>query len=237
LSGRPLAIQAVGLGKRFGRHWALAHVDLDVSAGASLLVAGANGSGKTTFLRLVAGLHRPTRGSLGVFGHDTVTDRLECRRSLTLISHAACLYDGLTPRETLRTWARLGNGGRDGAGGQSEDMLEELLSEAELADRGDAFVAGFSAGMRKRLSLLRLRLEKPRLLLLDEPFSALDVEGRRLVEGWIRGFREQGGTVVIASHDLERTAPLCDSALVLERGQMAWAGSAEEVAARREGTV
>ncbi len=201
-------------------------------AGAALLVAGANGSGKTTFLRLVAGLHKPTGGSLEVFGLDTVRERLQCRRWVTLISHASCLYDGLTPRETLRVWSDLG--GRRG-GALAEGELDRLLEEADLGHRGDALVGGFSAGMRKRLSLLRLQIERPRLLLLDEPFSALDVEGRRLVERWIRRFRERGGTIVIASHDLERTVPLCERAILLQRGQVGWAGSAEAVIERREG--
>ena len=223
----PAAVSAAGLGKRFGRHWALAHVDLEVPAGGSLLVAGANGSGKTTFLRLVAGLHRPTVGTLSVFGHDTREERLACRRRLTLVSHAGCLYDGLTPRETLRTWARLG--GRP----IGEPEIEALLAEAELAARGDALIGGFSAGMRKRLTLLRTRIERPQLLMLDEPFSALDVEGRGLVSGWIREFTAAGGALLIASHDLERTAPLCDRAIILERGQQVWSGPASEAVRRR----
>lgn len=225
----PAAVFAAGLGKRFGRRWALAHFDLELPAGGSLLVAGANGSGKTTLLRLIAGLHRPTVGRLQVFGHDTVEERLDCRRRLTLVSHAGCLYDGLTPRETLRIWARLGGRSRS----VSESEIESLLGEAQLAARADSLIDGFSAGMRKRLTLLRSRIERPRLLLLDEPFSALDVEGRSLVSGWIRGFTAAGGSLIIASHDLERTAPLCDRALILESGQRSWSGVAEEAIAHR----
>lgn len=223
----PAAVSAAGLGKRFGRHWALAHFDLELPAGGSLLVAGANGSGKTTLLRLIAGLHRPTVGRLEVFGHDSVEERLACRRRLTLVSHAGCLYDGLTPRETLRIWARLG--GRP----VGESEIEDLLAEAQLAARADSLIAGFSAGMRKRLTLLRARIERPGLLLLDEPFSALDVEGRSLVSGWIRGFTAAGGSLIIASHDLERTVPLCERALILERGQRVWSGAAQDAIAHR----
>lgn len=224
---QPPAVRARGLGRRFGREWALAHVDLEVAAGEALLLAGANGSGKTTLLRLIAGLHRPTRGRLRVFGRDSVEERQACRRRLTLVSHASCLYDGLTPREMLRTWARLG------AGPIAEAEVAALLAEAGLAERADALISGFSAGMRRRLTLLRARLERPRLLLLDEPFSALDVEGRALIAGWIRDFTAAGGSLIIASHDLERTAPLCDRALILKLGQLAWSGPAAAAIERR----
>ncbi|MCP4663318.1 MAG: ATP-binding cassette domain-containing protein, partial [bacterium] len=129
----------------------------------------------------------------------------------------------LTALETLRIWARLL--GRPSADGD----LVPLLEEVDLAERRDTPVVGFSAGMRKRLVLLRTRLERPRLVLLDEPFSALDSAGKHLVETWIEGFRTAGITVVLASHALERSARLCDRALLLDRGQIAWQGPAAEV--------
>lgn len=222
----PLAIHARGLGRHFGRQWALAHFDLEVAAGEALLLAGHNGSGKSTFLRLVAGLYAPSRGELRIFGLDPRQERTACRRLLSLISHSAFLYDRLTALETLRVWSRLL--GRT----ETERALLGLLEEVGLAEAAGKTVGGFSAGMRKRLALLRTRLEQPRLVLLDEPFSALDSEGKRLVESWVEGFRRDGVTVVMASHSLERSGRLCERAVVLERGQIAWRGPAREVAAR-----
>ena len=102
------AIEARGLGRRFGRHWALAHVDLTINQGEAVLLAGPNGSGKTTFLRVAAGLYRPTQGSLRILGEDAVKGRAESRRQLSLISHHAYLYDRMTAFETVRvatvTW-------------------------------------------------------------------------------------------------------------------------------------
>ena len=215
------ALRARGLGRRFGRDWALAHVDLDVTPGETLVLAGSNGSGKTTLLRLAAGLCKPSRGEVRIYGLDPQRERLECRRVLSMVSHQAYLYDRLTALETLRIWARL-------LGRPSADSdLMPLLASVGLDRRPRLQVAGFSAGMRKRLTLLRTRLEQPRLLLLDEPFSALDVEGKRQVETWVRDAREAGAAVIMASHAVHRASRLCDRAVLLERGQIVWRGDGE----------
>lgn len=219
-SARP-ALRARGLGRRFGRDWALAHVDLDVEPGETMVLAGANGSGKTTLLRLAAGLYRPNRGEIRIYGLNPQSERLECRRALSMISHQAYLYDRLTALETLRVWARLL--GRPAA----DRDLVPLLASVGLDRRLKLQVAGFSAGMRKRLTLLRTRLEQPRLLLLDEPFSALDVDGKRQVEDWIHDAKAAGAAIVMASHAIGRVSRLCDRAVLLERGQIVWRGDGE----------
>jgi len=221
-----LAIRTHRLGRRFQRSWALAHCDLEVAGGETLLVAGANGSGKTTLLRLTAGLLRPSTGSVEVFGREPRSSRLAVRRRLSLVSHHSFLYERLTAIESLRLWARI-------TGASIEDhALIALLDEVGLAERASSPVNTFSAGMRKRLTLARTRLEEPDLLLLDEPFAALDVSGQRLVERWIRDAAARGVTVVLASHQLEQAATLCTRAIVLRRGQIEWEGPAFEAAAR-----
>ena len=217
------AAEAKGLGKRFGRLWAVSHLDLSISQGETVMLAGANGSGKTTFLRLLSGLQRPTRGSIRVFGRDTVRDRLACRKQLAVVSHHSYLYDRLTALEIVRIWTRLL--GRSSA---EQDLLAHL-AEVGLAERCRVAVGGFSAGMRKRLTLLQARLKQPQMVLFDEPFSALDRQGQQLVEDWIIDFRNAGVTVVLASHDLERAASLCDRAVLLQQGQKVWSGPAPEV--------
>ena len=217
------AIKARGLGQRFGRRWALAHFDLDLGPGESLLLAGANGSGKTTFLRLVAGLSAPTAGSIEIFGKSPQLDRRESRQLLSLVSHDAYLYDRLTALEMLRVWSQLL--GADA----SDESLQALLAEVGLEDRRDSRIHGFSAGMRKRLTLLRTRIEQPRIVLLDEPFAALDPAGRTLIETWVKQFRESGTSVVISSHVLERSRDLVERAVVLREGQAAWQGAARDL--------
>lgn len=220
------AVETTGLGKRFGRLWALAHLDLRVEPGETLMLAGANGSGKTTLLRLLSGLQRPTRGTVSVFGLDTVRERLSCRRQLAVVSHHSYLYDRLTALEIVRIWARLL--GRS----SNESELLGHLEEVGLEGRARVPVGGFSAGMRKRLTLLQARLKKPKIVLFDEPFSALDRQGQQLVEDWITGFRDRGVTVILASHDLERAAGLCDRAVLLEQGQQVWVGSPHQVVSK-----
>ena len=218
------AVEARGLGKHFGRRWALAHLDVRVREGEAFLLAGSNGSGKTTLLRLIAGLYKPSRGELEVFGLRPTKERLENRKNLSLVTHHGYLYDRLTALEILRIWARL-----QGAPRTIEDLVG-LLETVGLADRRDHVIGGFSAGMRKRLTLLRARIEQPRLVLLDEPFAALDPEGQDLVTAWIREFQSEGKTVIMASHNLPRASRVCNRALVLEQGQISWRGTGDELA-------
>jgi len=224
------AIEAGNLGKRFGRQWALAHVDLTIGAGEVILLAGANGSGKSTMLRCIAGLYKPNRGTIQVYGNDSVKERLACRRNLTLIGHDNYLYSQLTAMETVRVWATLK--GVD----YLQATLDALLKSVDLFPHRDKATGGFSAGMRKRLTLLRTRIEDPRIILLDEPFSALDTAGQKLVEDWVNEFRAAGKTVVMASHSLERASRLCDRAVYLKAGQTEWIGSGDGLL-RRVGTT
>ena len=192
------------------------------------MLAGANGSGKTTLLRLVAGLERPSAGSVAVFGVDPRKETVDCRRGLTMVSHHAFLYERMTALETLRFWSL-----QAGAEAGLENLMG-LLEEVQLTRFADQEVGGFSAGMRKRLTLLRTRVEAPQLVLWDEPFSALDPAGRRLLSRWVQGFREQGVTMLLATHDIEIGAELCPRALVLDRGQLRWAGPSKDAPAAME---
>jgi ABC-2 type transport system ATP-binding protein len=223
----PPAVLARGLGRRFGRLWALAHLDLEVAPGEVLLLAGANGSGKTTLLRLLAGLDRPTSGAVSVFGGDPRRD-VGSRRRVTMVSHHGFLYDRLTALETLRFWSRAVGA----AAGVAH--LRELLAEVGLAAAAEQQVGGFSAGMRKRLTLLRTRIESPDLVLWDEPFSALDADGRRLLARWTGELVRRGASLLLATHDLDLGADLCPRALVLDHGQLRWRGPSGEVAAALE---
>ena len=218
-------IHARGLGMRFGRQWALAHVDLELESGERLLLAGANGSGKTTLLRLIAGLRRPTTGELRVGGRRAAENRLGVRGTLSLVSHHDYLYDRLTALETLQLWSSLCGTNAD------ESRLLGLLGELGLGAAADRKIGGFSAGMRKRLVLARSRLENPGLLLLDEPFASLDPEGQNLIESWVGRFVDGGGTLIVASHAIERASRLCSRAMLLEQGQAVWQGAAADVSA------
>ena len=178
--------------------------------------------------RLLAGLLRPSVGELELFGRSLASDPFTWRRNVTLLSHWSYLYEPLTALETVRLWARLL--GRSTA----EAELRARLAEVGLEPDADALVSGFSAGMQKRLSFARVRLEDARLILLDEPFAALDAAGQELVSEWIAADRRAGKTVVIASHNLERAARIADRAVLLKIRQdlERWRARTEEEAGK-----
>jgi heme ABC exporter ATP-binding subunit CcmA len=216
------AIEARGLGRRYGRTWALSHIDLNVQAGESLLLVGANGSGKTTLLRLLAGTAPASAGELRIFGFERTRQRLECRRLVSMVSHENYLYDRLTAYETVRLWAKL-------LGYQpTDELVLSALEEVALAKRAHDPTVTYSAGMKKRLTLVRTKLEQPRVVLLDEPMSALDADGKELVCRWIDDHRRSGRTVVFSSHAVSRARQVADRILHLDRGQELWQGRQED---------
>jgi heme exporter protein A len=222
----PLAVETIGLSRRYGRRWALVNVDLRIAPGSVVMLAGRNGSGKSTLLRLLATAIRPDRGTIAIDGLDSAEQRDEIRRRGALLGHYSYLYEALTALENLQVAAR--HGGREAL----RDTLMPLLQRVGLEARADDAVGTFSAGMRKRLSLARVLLQEPQLLLLDEPYGQLDPPGFILIDRVVDDFRARGATVVMATHQVERSASHCDSALLLEGGALTTAGTPAEIAAR-----
>lgn len=220
---RDAAIEVERLARRYGRRWALADVSFQVPAGTVLMVAGRNGAGKSTLFRVLATAIRPDRGSATVGGFDVVRHREDVRRQVALLSHANYLYDSLTAKENLQIVADHMGIGRNG--------IDRILERVTLGARADDTVSTFSAGMRKRLSFARIFLQEPKVVLLDEPYGALDPPGFDLVDDVIRQLQAQGTTILMATHQWERSAKLCDTALVLEQGKVSWMGPASEVLA------
>jgi heme exporter protein A len=206
------AIELRGLRRDYGERPALAGVDASLEHGESLLVLGPNGSGKTTLLRILATLLRPSGGEARVFGAVLPRDAWKVRGRIGLLGHDALLYRDLSGCENLRFHARL-HGLRDEA---AEARIAELLAAVGMQRRGDDRVAELSAGMRQRIAACRCVLHEPELLLLDEPDSNLDAEGRELV-GRLIG-PAPGRTRVLVSHDPERHRGEADQVLELEAG-------------------
>jgi len=223
-SAKTLAIETRGVSRRFGRRWALAEVDLQVESGTTFVLSGRNGSGKSTLLRVLSTAIRPDLGQARVGGFDVRSHRDAARRATSLLGHYSNLYDPLTALENLQLPARfLGKS-------QGRSELLPALEQVGLAERADDPVATFSAGMRKRLSLARALLKGAPILLLDEPFGALDPPGFRLVADVLESARRDGVTVVMATHQLQRGSELGDRALVLQSGRVVWTGPAPELA-------
>ena len=206
----PAAIEARGLARRFGPVVALHPLDLDVPAGRVLAVVGANGAGKSTLIRLLAGLGRPTAGHVTIGGAGG--DRRARRARVGLVAHATLLYPALTARENLVFAGRL-YGVADPAA-----RACELLGAFELDPVADRAVGTFSRGTALRDASARALVHDPAVLLLDEPFTGLDVRAAELLERLVDGLRGRH-TVVLSSHDLPRAARLANQGLALAAGR------------------
>ncbi len=218
MSDSPPALVCEDLSRRFGQRWAFARVSLRLDAGERLLLVGGNGSGKTTLLRVLSTLLRPSHGSMSLFGQDPTRDVAGVRRRVALLSHHAGLYEDLDARGNLRVLGRLG--------GWPVDGLDGLIRRVGLDPARTDPLRAYSAGMRKRLQLAAMLQQEPELVLLDEPFAALDPRG---CDDVARIISELPGTVIVASHQLRRAATICDRALLLGDGVPRWRGAAQEV--------
>ena len=227
-SGTEPAIEVAQLSRRYADRWALAGVNLRLSAGRSLLVAGHNGAGKTTLLRLLATSLRPTEGQIRIGGHDAVADPLQARRAVAMLGQYNGLYHQLTAMENLRIAERLLGLPPD------PDRLPRLLERVGLTGREHEVVRGFSAGMRKRVAVARLLLKDAPVVLLDEPYGQLDPEGFAAVDGWVVDLLARGRAVIMVTHLVERAAALLHAGMVLQGGRMQWVGPASEVPAHIE---
>ena len=194
-----------------GRFPALAGADLEVGESEIVLVQGPNGAGKSTLLRVCAGLLRIESGRAEVLGHDLVTDRAAVRRSVGLLGHDTALYDDLTVEENLRFWAR--------ASRIDDEAVPAALDRLGVAERlRDVAVRNLSAGQRRRTALAAVVVRRPRLWLLDEPHSGLDQGGRDLIDQVILDAASAGATVMLASHELDRTLDLATRHLTVAGG-------------------
>lgn len=213
------ALRARGLFRRYGYHWALRGVELSVARGSILALIGANGSGKTTLLKIIATALKPTRGSVEVLGYDVTESPDEVRRRVGLLSHFSYLYEELTALENLRFAAAMYGVST------AEDALDDALRSVGLLRVRDAYVRTFSSGMKKRLSLARATLHTPELVLLDEPYGALDAAGLEWVDRLLRTIPERGATVIVATHHVERVLPLVERVVWLAQGRVQYDGA------------
>jgi heme exporter protein A len=206
---REPAIALAGLRRDFGERAALDGVGLELGSGESLVVLGPNGAGKTTLLRILATLLRPSAGEVRVLDCSLPGEAWKLRGRIGYLGHEPLLYRDLSGRENLRFHARLH--GVDGEA--AEGRIAELLAATRMERRADERVAELSAGMRQRLAICRCVLHEPELLLLDEPDSNLDVEGRELARELIGP--GSGSTRVVVTHDPDRFLPEADQVLRL----------------------
>ncbi len=210
-----LVLLAQAVVRRFSHVTALNGVSLSITAGENVALLGPNGAGKSTFLRTAATLLQPTRGSLSLFGLDVRTRGVAVRRRIGFLGHDSFLYPDLTPRENLEFYARMFRLSAPGP------RITELLTDLGLTGWANRPVRGLSRGLSQRCALARTLLHSPDLLLLDEPFTGLDVDAADALESRLQQASREGTTVMLATHDLERAERVCNRVIVLQRGRVA----------------
>jgi len=197
--------------KLFGSFAALRQVSVELEIGRCYVLIGPNGAGKSTLLRILAGLLRPSMGNIKVFDQ---LEPQEARARIGYMSHAPMLYDELTGKENLRYWASL-------YPGRPCLSPTEALTQVGLDPDLTRTLGQYSQGMRQRTSLARVLLPSPELLLLDEPFSNMDVESARQMVELLARFLHGSRTIVLTTHQRELAAPIADFVLELQAGRVA----------------
>jgi ABC-2 type transport system ATP-binding protein len=227
-------LRTAGLRRAYGRLVALAGLDLTVAAGECVALIGANGSGKSTAVRTIAGLLEPTGGRVSVCGHDPheEPDGEEARAALALVPDAPLLYDDLTVREHLELVALSHGVFDDGV----DDRIAALLDRLGLAAREDFVPRELSRGMRQKTQLACALVRPAAVLVLDEPVVGLDPPSQLLLAEILRDAKRGGAAVLLTTHQLAFADGLADRAVMLDEGEVvdegAWADVRERAEAR-----
>jgi len=207
-------IEVRGLAKYFGRFSALRDLNLDVDRGEFVAVFGRNGAGKTTFLRILASLSRPSAGTVRIGGKALPMSE-DRRGTIGYLSHSTSLYGDLTALENLRFYSRIQNLP------STDEHLKECIGRVGLAGREREPVRNYSRGMQQRLAIARAFLNDPSILLIDEPFTGLDQPGTEFLIDRLSEDRRRGKTCLMAIHDAQLGYMLADRLIVIERGVIA----------------
>lgn len=225
------AIELDRAGRTFGDRIALQPLDLAIPPGEIFGLLGPNGSGKTTTLRILATLIRPTAGTARILGHDVVSAPMDVRRQVGVMPEKPSLYERLTVRENLVFWADA-HGVPD-----PKSAIDQALEFVGLAGRAGDRVGQLSKGWRQRVALARAIVHRPNVLLLDEPSSGLDPSAAAAMERMIRALVADGATVLMNTHRLAEAERICDRVAILRHGELLELGTPRQLRARLLGNV
>ena len=210
------ALEVEHVWKYYGDFAALRDIGLRVLPGSTVALLGRNGAGKTTLLRILAGLSKATEGAVTIHGESVRKEAT--RRRIGVLGHGISLYDELSAIENLTVFGRL-YGLTD-----PRKRAEEMLERTGLDRVRDGLVREFSRGMRQRLAVARVFLHDPEVLLLDEPFTALDDRAIAVLQSLLRDMKERGRTIVMSTHQLREALELASHVAMIQRGQIVYAG-------------
>jgi ABC-2 type transport system ATP-binding protein len=218
-------IRLIQLTKRYGKFTAVDNIDLVIPTGELFGFLGPNGAGKTTTFRMIAGILRPTSGTVEIGGIDVLHRPLDAKARLGFIPDRPFVYDKLTGGEFLRFAAAL-----YGQQGPSiERRIDELLELFELSRWKDELTESYSHGMRQKLIICGALVHRPEVIVVDEPMVGLDPKSARLLKDLFRQFVDRGGTVLMSTHTLEVAETMCDRIAIIHGGRIVANGTMAEV--------
>ena len=217
-------VETAGLTKRFGERVAVNDVELRIPRGSAFGYLGPNGAGKTTLIRMLLGLTQASEGSMRLLGRPVPERREEALARVGAIVEEPRFHGHLTGRENLAIVAAA-------RGGEAYRRIDGALRRVGLAERADDRVKRYSLGMRQRLGVAQSLLPDPELLILDEPTNGLDPAGIQEFRGMIRGFVDEGRTVLLSSHLLDEVEKICDAVAIVDLGRVVAQGPIDAIAA------
>jgi ABC-2 type transport system ATP-binding protein len=223
-------VETTGLTKRFGSRVAVDDVELRVPRGSAFGYLGPNGAGKTTLIRMLLGLTRASSGEMRLLGRPVPAERKEALARVGAIVEEPRFHGHLTGRENLKVIAAAREP-------EAHARIDGALARVGLGERADDRVKSYSLGMRQRLGVARSLLADPELLILDEPTNGLDPAGIQEFRHMIRGFVDEGRTVLLSSHLLDEVEKICDQVAIVDRGRVVVQGSIAELAADGKPTI
>jgi ABC-2 type transport system ATP-binding protein len=219
------ALSLRGVSKAFGTTLAVDRLDLEVPRGSFFGFVGPNGAGKTTTLSIATGLLRPDAGTAHILGHDVWSDTVHAKKLVGVLPDGLRLFDRLTGLQLICYSGLLRGMDRP----QVVERANELLSALGLEEVGGTLVVDYSAGMTKKISLACALIHAPRLLVLDEPFEAVDPISTSTIRQILEGYAASGGTVILSSHVMDLVQRLCDRVAIVAAGQIRAVGTLDEV--------
>jgi ABC-2 type transport system ATP-binding protein len=223
-----LIVQTINLTKKYGKLIALNNLQLQIEEGECLGYIGPNGAGKTTTIKILATLLQPTWGEARVCGHVVGYESRKIRPLIGYVPDFFGAYEDMVVQEYLEFFASA----YSITGKQRARVVNDVLELTDLVYKKDALVDSLSRGMQQRLSVARVLLHDPKVLLLDEPASGLDPRARIEMRELLKELRRMGKTILISSHILHELAELCTTVAILEQGQLLFHGSIQEIIRR-----
>ena len=224
----PLALDVADLSKKYGDRMALSHANFEVPLGSICGFVGPNGSGKTTTIRMLLGLIKPTTGSGHVLG-ESITQPEKYLPNVGAMIEGPAFYPALTGKQNLAVLAKLG--------GFATEPIQELLDLVDLGDRGDSKFKTYSLGMKQRLGIAAALLPNPKLLVLDEPTNGLDPAGIHEIRTLLRKLADSGTTVFVSSHLLSEIEMISDYLVMLRQGKVIFSGKTIDLLAAQKPVI